>query len=210
MIFAVSFLGALFAILASLLLVYTYVMLRMLPRLKKGFHEFVADVGPKAVFERANVDPQQLMRDLDIDVVHPSRRPDRPGRGSDQGTLRVIFTCEDHGRCAGCPKVLAQFEAIIEHQGVESFDEVEHKCYEKLRDRFAAETVDGEGEVEVERQRRIATRVVETLVREGFSSSTACGVVWGCNKDARETFAGWLSAAREGCQKLSPEIERTP
>ena len=36
-IFGVSFLGALFAILASLLLVYTYVMLRLIPRIKRSF-----------------------------------------------------------------------------------------------------------------------------------------------------------------------------
>jgi hypothetical protein len=31
--------------------------------------------------------------------------------------------------------VLAQFEAIIKNQGEASFDEVERKCYEKLRNR---------------------------------------------------------------------------
>lgn len=71
MIFVVAFLGALFAILTSLLIVYTYVMLRLLPRLKKGFHEFVAEIGPRALFERSGVDPQEAMRELGIDVVAP-------------------------------------------------------------------------------------------------------------------------------------------
>ncbi len=129
MIFAVSFLGALFAILASLLIVYTYVMLRLIPRIKRGLHAFVAEMGPKALFERADVDPQQLMSEMGIDVVVP--RGDAPS-----SVARVIFTCEDHGRCTGCPRVLAQFEAIIQHQGEDTFDEVEKQSYAQLRERL--------------------------------------------------------------------------
>lgn len=71
MIFVVAFLGALFAIMTSLLIVYTYVMLRAIPRLKKGLHEFVEEIGPRALFERSGVDPQEAMRELGIDVVVP-------------------------------------------------------------------------------------------------------------------------------------------
>lgn len=129
MIFAVSFLGALFAILVALLIVYTYVMLRLLPRIKKGLREFVEEMGPRALFERADVEPQALMREMGIDVVAP--------RGeSPSSVVRVIYTCEDHGRCEGCPRVLAQFEAIIRHQGEDTFDEVERKSYDQLRARL--------------------------------------------------------------------------
>jgi hypothetical protein len=124
-IFGVSFLGALFAILASLLIVYTYVMLRLFPKLKRGFHEMVEDLGPRALFEQARVDPAEALRDLGIPYTHPESR--------------IVYTCEDHGRCVGCPKVLAQFEAIIKHQGAESFDSVERSGYAELRAQLAQE-----------------------------------------------------------------------
>ena len=127
-IFGVSFLGALFAIVAALLLVYTYVMLRLIPQLKRGFRSFVEEVGLKALFERADVDPRELMEEFDI--APEARRPSE--------AVRIIFTCEDHGRCAGCSKVLAQFEAIIQHQGEDTFDDVERKCYAQLRAQLAS------------------------------------------------------------------------
>jgi hypothetical protein len=216
-IFAVSFLGALFAILVALLVVYTYVMLRLLPRLWQGLRSFVEEVGPSAVFERANLDPAEALRQLGIsptaaaasiavanDEIARRRgaadtvRRDGDTARRDGDTVHVVFTCEDHGRCAGCPRVLAQFEAIIRHQGADSFDEIERKCYERL---VGDALLDGEGETD--RQRRIAARVVEALVREGFSSGMARGVVWACGKEERVTFAGWLSAARVGCQTRS-------
>lgn len=190
-IFAISFLGALFAIVASLALVYTYVMLRLVPRLKRSFREFVEEVGPKAVFERANLDPAEVMQELGI----------APLPSASGGTVRVVFTCEDHGRCVGCPRVLAQFEAIVEHQGEASFDEFERKCYANLREQFSGDGL-MDGESETERQKRIAARVVEALVREGFAVTHARGVVWSIGKDERATFAGWLSAARTGCQRF--------
>ncbi len=137
-IFAVSFLGALFAIVVALLCVYTYVTLRLIPRIKQGFREFVEDIGPKALFERANVDPAELMEELDISPAEALAALKK--RGLDDptvGNVRIIFTCEDHGRCDGCPKVLAQFDAIIKHQGEDSFDEVERKCYAQLKDQLA-------------------------------------------------------------------------
>jgi len=191
MIFLVSFLGALFAILASLLLVYTYVMLRLLPKLKHGLHELVAEIGPQAVFDRANIDPAEAMRQLGVSPVVP-----RP-----PGAIRVIYTCEDHGRCDGCPKVLAQFEAIVRHQGEASFDEVEKKCYAQLREQLADDSLLS-GESETDRQKRIAARVVEALVREGCTASIAYSVVWSRGKEDRATFASWLSAARSGREKL--------
>lgn len=132
MIFGVAFLGALFAILASLLIVYTYVMLRLVPRIKKGLYEFVEEIGPRALFDRSGVDPQEALRELGIDVVAP-----RSDVQSKQ-TVRVVFTCEDHGRCDGCPRIFAQFEAIVRHQGAESFDELERGCYEQLREQFGS------------------------------------------------------------------------
>ena len=65
-IFAVSFLGALFAIVSSLLLVYTYVTLRLIPKIKRSFRAFVEEIGPKALFERANLDPAELMQELGV------------------------------------------------------------------------------------------------------------------------------------------------
>lgn len=134
-IFSVSFLGALFAILAALLLVYTYVMLRLIPTLKRGFRSFVEELGPKALFERADVDPRELMEQLDISPSDARRAGSHPP----PETIRIIYTCEDHGRCAGCPKVLVQFEAIVRHQGEDSFDDVERKCYAQLREQLAKE-----------------------------------------------------------------------
>lgn len=192
-IFGVSFLGALFAIVASLLLVYTYVMLRLIPKIKRSLREFVEEIGPKAVFERANLDPLEVMQELGISPpkIEPSA-----------GAVRISFTCEDHGRCDGCPKVLAQFEAIIRHQGEGSFDEVERKCYAQLR-KLNVRDAPLDGESEADRQKRIAARVIETLVREGFAITHARGVVWAIGKDDRATFASWLSAARLDCEKLT-------
>ena len=224
MIFAISFLGALFAILASLLLVYSYVMLRLIPRFKKSLLAYIEEIGPRAIFEKSGVDPAQMMRDLGIDVIHPSRR----GEASSNSTLpaanalRVVFTCEDHGRCAGCPKVLAQFEAIILHQGAESFDEVERRCYEQLRDQIKmviAEDQDGTpleaallsddaiaDEDENARQHRIAAGVIDALIREGVAAKAAREVVWSRSKEDRATFVSWLSAAHEGCQSKDEEV----
>jgi len=179
--FAVSFLGALFAILVSLLVVYSYVTLRLAPKIKRGVSEIVEKSGGAL----GSPDP--------IDV--------RPHAGDDVRAVRVIFTCEDHGRCAGCPKVLAQFEAIVRHQGEASFDEVERKCYAQLRAQITGAPIEDEGEVA--RQRRIAVNVVDALVGEGFAPSAARGVVWSCGKEVRATFEKWLCAARESCQRLS-------
>lgn len=208
MIFVVSFLGALFAILAALAIVYTYITLRVIPRLKRGIHEWVEEMGPKAIFDQAKVDPAEAMRELGIDVVHPSREPGRPDAPWVAETkaqeVRIVyaFACEDHGRCAGCPKVLAQFEAIVRNQGADSFDEEERQCYEGLRDQIASDARI-EGEIETDRQKRIAARVIETLVRDGCASSLAHGVVWSRTKEDRATFATWLSAARAGRESLA-------
>ena len=197
-IFGVSFLGALFAILAALLIVYSYVTLRLIPKIKRSFREFVEEVGPKAVFERANLDPVELMQQLGVSSAGAAAVIAQSGAA---GAARIVFTCEDHGRCVGCPKVLAQFEAIIRHQGEASFDEVERKCYVHLREQLADDAL-LPGESETERQKRIAARVVETLVREGFAATHARGVVWAISKDNRATYAAWLSAARADCEKL--------
>ena len=185
-LFLVSAVGALFAILAALLLVYTYVTIRLVPKLKRSFREFVEEVGPKAVFERANLNPAEMMQQLGIPPA---------------GAMRIVYTCEDHGRCVGCPKVLAQFEAIIRHQGEASFDEVERTHYLHLKDQVASDSLI-DGESETERQKRIAGRVIETLVREGFAATNVRGVVWAIGKDARATFADWLLAARLDCEKF--------
>ena len=97
--------------------------------------------------------------------------------------------------------MLAQFEAIIKHQGEDSFDEVEQKCYAQLKEQLAADAL-LDGESETERQKRIAARVIETLVREGFAISHVRGVVWAIGKEDRMTFFEWLSAARASCEKL--------
>lgn len=159
-IFTVSFLGALFAIVASLLLVYTYVTLRLIPKIKRSFRAFVEEIGPKALFERANLDPAEVMQELG--VTSEAALAIKKGAGDpERGAVRIIFTCEDHGRCSGCSKVLAQFEAIIKHQGEDSFDEVERKCYAQLKDQLAEDAL-LDGESEIERQKRIAARVIET------------------------------------------------
>jgi hypothetical protein len=201
-IFGVSFLGALFAIVASLLLVYTYVTLRLIPKIKRSFLAFVEEIGPKALFERANLDPVEVMQQLGVSHAEAAAAIGPRGiAGAEAGAVRIVFTCEDHGRCVGCSKVLAQFEAIILHQGEDSFDEVERKCYAQLKDQLADDAL-LDGESEPERQKRIASRVVESLVREGFVVSHVRGVVWAIGKDDRATFGGWLSAARASCEKL--------
>lgn len=202
MIFVVSFLGALFAILAALAIVYTYVTLRLIPRVKDGIRDFVEEVGPRALFDQAKVDPAEVMRELGIDVVHPSRQPGAATKSDTEVRVVYAFACEDHGRCTGCPKVLAQFEAIARHQGADSFDEEERKCYEKLRDQVASDAR-LEGETETERQKRIAKRVIDMLVREGYAANLAHSVVWSRRKEDRATFATWLSAAHVGCESLA-------
>lgn len=184
-IFVVSFLGTLFAIVVALLGVYTYITLRLVPKLKRGVHDYVQEIGPKALFDQANVDPLEAMQHLG---AMPS--------------AKIIFTCEDHGRCAGCPKVLAQFEAILRHQG--KLDEIEQAYYERLKDQLAIDML-LPGESEPNRQKRIADRVVEALIGEGFVATHARGVVWAIGKDDRATFVGWLSAARTSCEKFQQE-----
>lgn len=263
MIFVVSFLGALFAILTSLLLVYTWVTLRLIPRLKKSFRSFVEEMGPKAIFDRAGVSPEEVMRDAGLDPTAAHAAAVR-ARGGAAQEIHVVFTCEDHGRCAGCPKVLAQLEAIARHQGVENLDEVERTCLGQLREtlgpqiadekrvgewvveqlvkdgvdadlaRVAAASArpgvtyadvkdliaawclaalehcrkwrawsrlgvdeDAAAEGEVSRQRQLAVRLVETLVREGAAISAARGAVWSCDAAQRLTFASWMTAARD-------------
>jgi hypothetical protein len=200
-VFAISFLGALFAILVSLLLVYSWVTLRLIPHLKKSFRALVGEVGAKAIFERAGVSPERAMQDVGLDPTAAAVAAIR-ARDNEPSTapIRVVFTCEDHGRCVGCPRVLAQFEAIIRHQGENTFDEVERRCYAQLREQIASDTL-LDGESETSRQRRIAARVVETLVREGFSENAAREAVWSRSKDVRATFADWLLAARAGCRR---------
>jgi hypothetical protein len=207
-IFGVSFLGALFAILAALLVVYTYVMLRLIPKIKRGLLELVEEIGPRAIFERANLDPAEVMRQFGLSPEEAAAAITQRGATDAvvSADMRIVFTCEDHGRCVGCPKVLAQFEAIVRHQGEETFDEVERKCYAQLRDQLASDALRA-GESEVERQKRIAARVVEVLVREGCSLSIAHSVVWSRRKEDRGTFAGWLSSARSGCEKLMVQDE---
>lgn len=206
MTFAIAFLGALFAIALALLAVYTYVVHGLIPQIMKGVRSFVEEVGPRAVFERANLDPVEAMRQIGVSPAKAAATISAIAGPRAAEAVRVIFTCEDHGRCVGCPKVLAQFEAIVRHQGLDSFDEVERRCYVQLQALVASDLA-LEGESDGDRQRRIAGRVVEALVREGFKPSIARGVVWGCGKDARETFAGWLMVARASCQQLTPKDE---
>jgi hypothetical protein len=194
-IFGVSFLGALFAILASLLIVYTYVTLWLIPKFKRSFREFVAEIGPKALFDRANLDPAEVMEQLGV-TADAAAKPQADA-------VRVIFTCEDHGRCVGCPKVLAQFDAIVRHQGEESFDEVERKCYAHLKEQLAGDArIDGESEVD--RQKRLAARIVEVLTCEGYAVSSCRSAVWAIGKEARATLETWLSAARARCAQIAP------
>jgi hypothetical protein len=197
--FAIAFLGSMFAIALSVILVYTYIVHLAIPRIMRGL---------SALFERANLDPDEAMRQLGVSPAKAAVPAVGAVPPPSRDAVRVIFTCEDHGRCVGCPKVLAQFEAIVRHQGAESFDEVERRCYDQLRDQFVADApIVGEGEAD--RQRRIAGRVVETLVREGFRPPIARGVVWACGKDDRTTFASWLAAARAGCEQLTPKDEES-
>jgi hypothetical protein len=208
--FLLAFLGALFAIVVSLVIVYTYMKHRFVPKLMSGLRAFVKEIGPRAVFERANLDPTEAMRQLGVTpaeaaaAIAAQRAAALGTDGTSPSAVRIIYTCEDHGRCVGCPKVLAQFEAILRHQGEDSFDEVEKKCYAQLCEQLAIDAL-LPGESEAERQKRIAARVVEALVCEGFASNRARGVVWTIGKDARATFAAWLSAARESCVDASDE-----
>lgn len=119
--FVVAFLGALFAILVALLIVYTYVMLRLVPKLTRGFRDFID--------KHANMDPAEALRQFGVAPAAFASGPAAP-------SVRVVYTCDDHGRCVGCPKVLAQFEAIIRHQGEDTFDEVERRCYAPLKEQF--------------------------------------------------------------------------
>jgi hypothetical protein len=133
--FAVAFLGALFAILAALLVVYTYVVLRLLPKLKRGLREMGAELGPSVVgTSREEAEAWAMVDAVAADTAQ--RKAASSEMLVEKKAARVIFVCEDHGRCGGCPKVLAQFEAIIRHQGEDTFDEVERTCYAQLRDRL--------------------------------------------------------------------------
>jgi hypothetical protein len=211
-VFAVAFLGALFAILVSLLVVYTYVTLRLVPRLKRSFRAFVEEMGPRAMFEQAGIDPAAAMQQLDIPLPSDPRRASLPGRLPldrrfvPDDEVRVVYTCEDHGRCVGCPKVLAQFEAIVRNQGADSFDEIERRCYDQLRDQLSSDALI-DGESEADRQKRIAARVVEALVREGFSPNAAREAVWSCGKAPRGTFASWFIVAQARCRELRAQDE---
>jgi hypothetical protein len=213
MTFVLSFLGALFAIFVALLVVYTYVTLRLAPRLKRDINAFIKEMGPKAIFERAGVSPEEAMQSAGLDPTSAHAAVARSRGGSKApspdmpSAVRVVFTCEDHGRCVGCPKVLAQFEAIIRHQGEDSFDEVEKKLYAQLCEQIASDAP-LDGEHEPARQHRIATRVVEVLVREGFTTGAARSAVWACRKEDRATYVVWLSAARAGCSAIM-DAERT-
>lgn len=213
MIFAVAFLGALFAILTALLIVYSYVMLRLLPKLKHGLHALIEEIGPRALFEKANLDPAAAMRELGLSPEEAVAQLGAAISGAavapviSGGVVRIIFTCEDHGRCVGCPKVLAQFEAIIRHQGEETFDDVERKSYDQLRKQLLPSDALLNGESEVDRQKRLAAHVVETLIREGCSSSIAHSVVWSRRKEDRLTFDCWLKAARSGRDELMVQDE---
>lgn len=191
MIFAVAFLGALFAILASLLVVYTYVMLRMLPRLKKSLFAFVEEIGPRALFERSGVDPQDALRELGIDVVAP--------RGDAAKSTVRVFTCEEHGRCSGCPRVLAQFEAIIRHQGEDTFDEVERQSYAQLREHLG-------DPARVEEQR--VQQVLEALVARGCDDvEAAYQIVRRCARDERASLESWIAAAHNRWRHAAAAFE---
>lgn len=135
MTFAIAFLGSMFAIALSAILVYTYVVHIAIPRILRGLRAFVEEVGPRSAFERAKLDPVETLRQFGISPIQDTARSHLPN-----DAVRVIFTCEDHGRCAGCPKVLAQFEAIVRNQGIDSFDEVERRCYDQLRATIARES----------------------------------------------------------------------
>ena len=141
MTFVISFLGALFAILVALLVIYTYVTLRLIPRFTRGLRDFVQEIGPKAVFERANMDPAEAMRQLGVSPMEAVAAIARQPGAASSAAVRVIYTCEDHGRCDGCPKVLAQFEAIIRHQGEDSFDDVERRCYAQLKEQITSTAI---------------------------------------------------------------------
>ena len=118
-IFGVSFLATLFAILCAGLLVYTYTALWFIPKLRRGLPAVV-----EAMAQGARTGEEWV-----ASMLASQKTPTSPA-------MRIIFTCEDHGRCDGCPRVLAQFEAIIRHQGEASFDEVERRCYGRLKARL--------------------------------------------------------------------------
>lgn len=154
-IFVVSFLGSLFAIIVALALTYTYVTLRLIPKFKRGLQEIAASDPNDTADELLG----QLKISLDESAAafkEPSWERVGAARAEDskKAAVRVIFSCEDHGHCAGCPKVLAQFDAIIRHQGEASFDDVERKCYATLCERLqSAALLDGETDNERQNER---------------------------------------------------------
>ena len=115
--------------------------------------------------------------------------------GVPQASDLLPLACEDLGRCLGCPRGLAQLEAIVRHQGEESLSALERSHLLRRRILLAADAPMS-GESETSRQGRIVARVTEVLVDDGCSPSDVHAAVWNRGKSARKTFSAWLAAAR--------------
>ncbi len=113
MTFLLAFLGSLFALIVAILIVYTYVTVFLARRIKRWFEsdEF------RQVFSAAANAPGSPFA---TGMVEMRAVPQPPGP-----IAFVVNICEEHGRCSGCPSVLRQYLAVVEHQGLDDMEPAE-------------------------------------------------------------------------------------
>jgi len=156
--FVATFLGSLFAIVVALALVYTLVTLYALPRVRAMYEAAAASPTRVGLRRDGEVEvapcacgrAQYVGDDVDDPMAFLYEIGWRfAGDGSWHCPIcveqsngereRIVFTCEEHGRCPGCPRVLAQFDAIARCQGADSMSPLEQRLWLEL----AAEFRDG-------------------------------------------------------------------
>jgi ferredoxin len=88
----------------------------------------------------AHRQPDEVILGVTRDFLAIHRGEMVPGasvpRAARVAEVKIVYTCEDHGRCVGCPKVLAQFDAIAREQGVDTMIPEEVRAWDDLRTRF--------------------------------------------------------------------------
>lgn len=189
--FLVAFTGSFFAMVIAM----HYVLRRIVPKLidRSDFQpvEPIVDAPTNSI--RLPITDSFDHEEV-TNVVHVTRLRATPSEMDPTDAVRVIYTCEDHGRCVGCPKVLAQFEAILRHQGADSLDSIERGCYSRLREQLLNE---------YDRELQDADLVIRALIEEGCDPSVAYTVVWNCAQEDRKSFDTWLVTARTSCIRLT-------
>lgn len=121
-IFLACFLGCLFAIISTSLLVMAYQQWRF----KRAFAR--AREAPMMPPDEAAAQLHAAMQAAN--TLHPS--PDMAQ------AIGVVWVCTQHGRCIGCPEVLAQLDAIARIQGEHQLLPIERDWREHFRRVYAA------------------------------------------------------------------------